>query len=105
MTEHPCGAFQPVTSELLERESARLLPCPFCGTRPQLEIQYSGRQRLRVRCAVSVFGSPPCEVRPWVGTSNALVHVYDKEAKARRPHTYQGTIDDLVRTWNTRAPA
>ena len=104
MTTHPCGAFLLITQQQLDQQSERLLPCPFCGTRAQLEIQHSGRQRLRVRCAISVFGSPPCEVRPWVGAPNALIHVYSKELRTRQPHTYQGTIDDLVRIWNTRVP-
>lgn len=109
MTNHPCGAFQEVTTDLLDREAARLLPCPFCGSAAAVLMDYR-RNKLVVRCRA--ISSDGCQIKPARLATARIMHCHPREEHGRlrrltprKPHTYQQTLDELVKAWNTRAPA
>jgi hypothetical protein len=101
MTDHPCGEIQILTREVLERESARLLPCPFCGQAPI--VQLYRMTRLGVFC----HGLPPCLVKPQlVARSGRVMYARPSvDFPYGTPSLYQQSFDELVKAWNTRAPA
>jgi hypothetical protein len=104
VSSHPCGEFHLVTPELLEREAARLLPCPFCGRQPV--FKRSGSGSIGVECRG--LGAPPCRVKPKLRRGGRVVLGSAPGESCYRdlkPHVWQMTLDELVTTWNTRAPA
>lgn len=103
MTAHPCGEIQILTREVLERESARLLPCPFCGRAPIMQVYRFVRVGVFCRAAPK----PPCPVKPvLISRSGRVMHGRPSaDFPYGVPSLYQQSFDELVKAWNTRAPA